>query len=292
VKRNVELQVGSLVLVAIVAASFGLLFLKEFKFRTATWTVEASFPDAAGVSVGAPVLIRGVEKGKVQSIHLDRETVNLILGIEEGVDITKDAAFFIQPDMMGPTYVVVEQGTSTIMLETGAHLEGKARVEIAGLLENSAGLLLRVDRLTRRMDDFLASGSADSLIADISGSAYELRQLAAESRVALPRSLARLDALSEELLEFSQELRPQLGQGLERVIALSKEVEALSAELRQATGGLQFMSDQLESGQGTLGRMVAEEDLYLRMESTLGEIDSLLEDIKENPTRYFNFELF
>ncbi len=291
-RRNVELQVGSLVLVAIVAISFGLLFLKEFKFRTATWPVEVSFPEASGLSVGAPVLIRGVEAGKVQSIDLDRENVQVVLGIEEGVEISEDALFVIQPDMMGPTYVTVEQGKSEVALRPNAEVTGVAHVELAALLENSAGLLLRVDRLTRRFDEFVESGKIDTLIADLSGGARELRLLAAESRETLPTSLARLDELSAELGAFLRENGPQLGKGVERFVALSEELEALSADMRAASGGLKFMSDQVESGQGTLGRLVAEEDLYLRMQSTLEEVDSLLADIKADPTRYLTFELF
>ncbi len=291
-KRNVELQVGSLVLVAIVAISFGLLFLKEFKFRTATWPVEVNFPEASGLSVGAPVLIRGVEAGKVQSIDLDRENVRVVLGIEEGVEISEDALFVIQPDMMGPTYVTVKQGESEIPLEPKAEVTGVAHVELAALLENSAGLLLRVDRLTRRFAEFVESGKIDTLIADLGGGARELRLLAAESRETLPASLARLDELSSELSGFLRENGPQLGIGLERFVALSEELEVLAADMRAASGGLKFMSEQVESGQGTLGRLIAEEDLYLRMQSTLEEVDSLLADIKADPTRYLTFELF
>jgi len=292
VRRNIELQVGTLVLVAIVAVSFGLLFLKEFKFRTATWPLEVSFSDASGVSVGAPILIRGVEKGKVQSIRLERGKVDLVLGIEEGVEITDDAIIAIQPDMLGPTYVTIEQGTSGTMLEPGAQMEGIARVELAALLENSAGLLLRVDRLTRRVDEFIACGAADSLFADISSGARELRLLAAETREVLPPALEHLDELSLELGRFSRELRPEVFGSLEHLDSLTVELRSLSADLRVAGGGLEFMGEQLESGQGTLGRLVAEDDLYLRLQSTLGEVDSLVADIKANPKRYISFELF
>lgn len=291
-RRNVELQVGSLVLVAIVAASFGLLFLKEFKFRSATWPVEVSFPEASGLSVGAPVLIRGVERGKVQSIRLERENVVVTLGIEEEVDISEDALFIIQPDMMGPTYVTVDQGVSETSIEPGASLSGVAHVELAALLENSAGLLVRVDRLTRRFDDFMAGGKVDTLILDLSASSRELRLLSEASRVALPRSLAGLDILTDELSTFIKETGPKVGTGLDRLNALSLELETLSADVRAATGGLKYVSDQVESGQGTLGCLVAEDDLYIRLENTVIEVDSLIADIKANPRRYFNFELF
>ena len=69
-------------------------------------------------------------------------------------------------------------------------------------------------------------------------------------------------------------------------------METLSADVRAATGGLKYVSDQVESGQGTLGRLVAEDDLYIRLENTVIEVDSLIADIKANPRRYFNFELF
>ena len=70
-RRNVELQVGTLVLVAIVILSMGLLFLKEFRFSTATWNVEVSFPSAGRVAKGAPPLMRGGEVGRPKEIDSD-----------------------------------------------------------------------------------------------------------------------------------------------------------------------------------------------------------------------------
>jgi len=291
-KRNIELQVGTLVLAAIVTVSVGLLFIKEFKFRTNTYPVHVFFEEASGIGVGAPVLVRGVAGGKVQDVRLQRDGVDLVLGIEEGVDLSADAEFIIQPDLMNPTYVVVNQGISAEKLRAGDRVRGVAHVEMAAMIENSAGLLLRVDRLTRRMDEFLAGGKLDTLLADLGGGARELRLLAAESRETLPGVLARLDALSAELTETVRELRPKMGEGLDRLVGLSAELEQLSAELREASGGLKLMSRQIEQGEGTLGRLVAEDDLYRRLESTLNEADSLLADVKANPRRYFNFELF
>ena len=291
-RRNIELQVGSLVLVAIVVASVGLLFLKEFKFRTATYPIHVSFPEASGISEGAPVLIRGVKGGQVQEIRLERERVELILGIEEGVDISVDAEFVMQPDLMSPTYITVAQGRSPEILSAGDHVDGTAHVELAAMLENSAGLLLRVDRLTRRLDDFLASGKVDTLLAELGGGARELRLLAAESRETLPGALAELEGLAAELRSFSEVLKPKLGDGLDRMGSLAAELESLSGQMREASVGFVAMGRQLEEGEGTLGRLVAEDDLYLRLESALGRVDTLIADIKADPKRYLTFELF
>jgi len=49
---------------------------------------------------------------------------------------------------------------------------------------------------------------------------------------------------------------------------------------------------KIERGDGTLGKLVTQDQLYQRADKVLTEMESLLTDVKKNPTKYFKFSVF
>ena len=50
--------------------------------------------------------------------------------------------------------------------------------------------------------------------------------------------------------------------------------------------------DKIEKGEGTLGLLLNDEELYNKLEQTSADLDKLFIDIKENPKRYVRFSAF
>jgi phospholipid/cholesterol/gamma-HCH transport system substrate-binding protein len=48
----------------------------------------------------------------------------------------------------------------------------------------------------------------------------------------------------------------------------------------------------MESGQGTLGRMMSDSVMYLELNATIKAMRELLDDVKRNPGRYVNVKVF
>jgi phospholipid/cholesterol/gamma-HCH transport system substrate-binding protein len=57
-------------------------------------------------------------------------------------------------------------------------------------------------------------------------------------------------------------------------------------------GSVQRIASRMESGQGALGRLLADSTLAVRAESAMVQLDSLLVDIKANPRRYVRLSIF
>jgi phospholipid/cholesterol/gamma-HCH transport system substrate-binding protein len=52
------------------------------------------------------------------------------------------------------------------------------------------------------------------------------------------------------------------------------------------------VADALNRGEGTLGRLVRDTTLYYRILETNAEVQALLRDIRANPRKYINFQVF
>jgi phospholipid/cholesterol/gamma-HCH transport system substrate-binding protein len=76
-RRTVREAMVGFSLLAAVAAGLGLWFwLKGISLARNTWTIQASFADAAGLASRSPVAYRGVQVGRVRSLRVtDREVV-------------------------------------------------------------------------------------------------------------------------------------------------------------------------------------------------------------------------
>jgi phospholipid/cholesterol/gamma-HCH transport system substrate-binding protein len=50
--------------------------------------------------------------------------------------------------------------------------------------------------------------------------------------------------------------------------------------------------DQVESGEGTAGKLLADEDLYEQLQRFVTDTQNLVNDIRENPRKYLNLTIF
>ena len=50
--------------------------------------------------------------------------------------------------------------------------------------------------------------------------------------------------------------------------------------------------DDLQAGNGTMGKLLKDEGLYTNLNKTSKELELLLQDLRLNPTRYINVSVF
>jgi len=84
-----------------------------------------------------------------------------------------------------------------------------------------------------------------------------------------------------------------------RIDSIMKNMEATSANMTRLTSSLDSTSRALgsvvakvNSGTGTAGMLVNDTLLYANLKNAVARIDSLTADIKKNPRKYINLEIF
>ena len=80
---------------------------------------------------------------------------------------------------------------------------------------------------------------------------------------------------------------------LKKVTDKSGELSATITELKKSsesfaksTEKFNKILDKIDSGEGTMGKLVSDTALYENMNSLVNDMRVLVEDIKENPTKY------
>jgi phospholipid/cholesterol/gamma-HCH transport system substrate-binding protein len=67
---------------------------------------------------------------------------------------------------------------------------------------------------------------------------------------------------------------------------------ALYAKLDNLTARGELLLAKVERGEGTVGKLITQNDLYARADKLLSEVEEFVADVKKNPKKYFKFSIF
>lgn len=291
-----ELKVGATVLIALLILISGLLWLKGFRLERSRYVQYVWFPNIGTLSTGDPVSISGVNKGKVASIDLAEGGVKVGMYFANDVQLRSDAEFTIKNvGLMGERFVDVRTGTSAEPLprDSVAHGEYDTGIpEVMGLmgrmtedvrelvvavratigsdttLQRIAAITASLERVARQTSDLIERNQTgvDRAVADFGEAARRLRQTMETNEHAINRSVARLDTTTAHLALFADRL------------------DSLAGAAHQLVADLQ-------NGEGTLPRLLHDDQLLRRWEATAADIDALVRDIREHPRKYLKVDV-
>ena len=63
-------------------------------------------------------------------------------------------------------------------------------------------------------------------------------------------------------------------------------------ELQGTISKFNAIASQIENGEGSVGKLLKDEQLYNNLEGASRQLEQLLQDLKLNPKRYVHFSLF
>ncbi len=145
---------------------------------------------------------------------------------------------------------------------------------------------------------------SEATIGSVGASAAELQSLITTLNALAVTQREELALLSQSLRRSAEGVervtsgveRVTSGQELERVVA---NIDSLTFRLDAATGSLGTASTSLESvigridrGEGTLGRLIADETLYDNFNAAVISLQELVTDIRADPRRFLNLSVF
>jgi phospholipid/cholesterol/gamma-HCH transport system substrate-binding protein len=88
--------VGVFVIVGVIVFIALYIWLSGKISLSSTYDVSVYFMDVEGLRVGDPVLVFGMEKGKVKSLHIDGDRVLVVLAMEKGVVLPEDTRIAVR----------------------------------------------------------------------------------------------------------------------------------------------------------------------------------------------------
>ncbi|MFQ5889233.1 MAG: MlaD family protein [Gemmatimonadota bacterium] len=290
--HRAELQVGLFVLFSIIALAAGVVWISGADIGGGRLRVLATGPDAARVSDGTRVYLRGVDVGSVTGVGLSGGRAVLALDIAPGETLPRDTRALIQPSaFLGSGIMELEPGESSTPLAAGDTIAAETVPDLQSL---AGALGDQVEQVLTQAQKLLADETVEHVRltgSALSATMTELQALVEAERESLATLIESLSQTSSQLAEATS------GAELGRTIT---SLDSLTARLHHASKGLDSTSlslasilDKVDRGDGSLGRLVNDEALYERvsaaaanLEAAMEEIALLTRDVRQHPERY------
>lgn len=292
-RRRDEMLVGLFTTVAIIVLALASIWLVRGGLSRG-YLLHSRFTWGAGVKQGAPVWLVGVTIGSVDNVELDpRGTLLVTYRIQAQYRVplgTKativpngffgDQAIALTPD--APNDQSFAPGDTIPIGLAGAGLQG---------------LMQRADTLTGAISAMLLS--LRSQMVD-SGGFAEIRR----TTVALNKLLATANQVAEvqskELQATMVALRGKMAaidssrvdSTVRALQASAQAFQALTGELNTASNKFNSILTKVESGDGSVAKLLNDPGLYNDLRAVAGRVDSLLVDLMRNPRKYLKFSVF
>jgi phospholipid/cholesterol/gamma-HCH transport system substrate-binding protein len=295
-----EIKTAILVITSILLFIWGYSFLKGKDLFNNYKTFFVEYTNVEGLAPSAAVTINGLVVGKVKTITIsDKGTllVELQLNTEFPISKTSTATLY-EGSLIGGKQVAINPNfKDQTIAESGDYLVGKSQASLMDSLgDKAAPVLAKVEKLMTSADQLISSfnsvldakGQADlkKTLAELSETMEQFHKVSVNANSILDENKGQLKGVVSNFNKVSSDFS-KISDSLNKA-DLGKTVRNLNAALGKVDG---LMRD-LDSGKGTMGKLLKDEALYKNLEKTSKELELLLQDVRLNPTRYVNVSVF
>ena len=262
----------------------------------------------------------------------DGSGVRVTLVLEENVALPGDPAVILAPESLFGSWQaeVVSRAlyprmpffdVSRLPASEVPMLGGYALPELSRLSRSAEQISNNLESLTQRLELAFGDETAENLasvIDNIEAMTRDLRTFVTEQSEVAASITANADSALTEI-EVAAGAARRTFEGIEEAVSeagmdsilanvrvASMGIRDVATALADSTSGLEVtlgrvdstfarldrISARIESGEGSLGRLLADSTLVVRAEDVLEQIDLLLEDLRENPRRYIRLSIF
>lgn len=279
----------------------GFSYLKSSPIFDNSKTLYAVYPNVGGLQTGTVVSINGFGVGKVTNIKFMDAQGNLVVTFSVDSEFTfsrNSTVELYDTGIIGGKGLqinpVFDQGPTvqsgdTLNSSTRPGLTELAQEKLTPLVRKFESAVSDADSVLINVNDVLdaktkkdlqgAITGLNDLMVSLNGSAKTFNALLQENETKLGNSLANFEQLSANFAMLSDSLNNA---------GLPNTLTSLSASVAQ----LDQIMAKINSGEGTLGKLMNDEELYAHLNAASRELDLLLQDFRLNPKRYVNVSVF
>lgn len=300
-KLSREIKTGIIVIGGILLFIMGYSFLKATPLFNNSKIFYAVYKHVGGLQPGTQVSINGFNVGNVNNITFKNGSGNLLVtfSVDSNFEFSKNSiAELYDTGIIGgkgiqinPVFdgAPVAKSGDTLTSNIKPGLTDLLQQKLAPLQSKIEGAVSNADSLLINFNDVLDEETKRSLRESIQGlnvtvqsfqsSAATLNSLLADNKSKLDSSITNINTITTNFSAISDSIAQ---------VGLSNTIRSLETTI----GNMDKMLAKIESGEGTLGQLVNNEELYNNLSEASKELDLLLQDFRLNPKRYVNVSVF
>lgn len=306
-KISNETKVGSLTAIAIVILILGFNFLKGKNVTDRSDKIYAEFPNVDGLQVSNPIMINGLQVGKVYAMQEKDKNLSAIIvtiSLNKDINIPKNSVATISSELLGTTAVKIKMGNSADYIADGDTLSTMKSLGLADRLQSSLDpTLASVNKTLGSLDSVLhnlnsvldpnTKNNLQSIVSNLTASTKSLDRLLDAQTGMLAKTLVHTESITGNLANNNAKINATVD-NLEKAtgkLANARFDEAVNS-LEGTLKKLDATVDNINNSKGTLGSLLNDRKLYDQLLQTNRSLTTLLDDLRMHPKRYVNISVF
>lgn len=298
-----ELKIGIFAVTVLAVSFFVLNYLRGEDIFNREAEYVSSYSNVEGLVASAPVYIKGYKAGKVTDViyEASEDRFYVTCSVSKQFAVPADSKMMIYSvDIMGGKGVRLDLGDAVEMAADGDTLASGFE---AGLMD---GLSSEIGPLLSKVG--MAVDSLSVTISGVNGILTEKnRSRISNSLANLEHTLAnvkdisanidgkseQIDVFIDNLAALSTQLGALVAKADSTMVGASKFIGSVNeADIAGTVESLKRLVDNISNPEGSVGRLLTEDDVYNSVDSLLSDIDDLISKIKENPKKYLKISVF
>lgn len=315
-KLSRETKTGIVVTVAIIFLYFGFNFLKGKNVFYRQHTYYAIYDHIDGLEKSNPIQVNGLKVGMVADAQLNPNNPNQII-VTLSINNTdlmipdNSIARIVSSDLLGSKAIQLILGDSktylsnkdTIQSDVQASLTEEVNKQVQPLKVKAEKLISSIDSLILIVQSILnekatenISGSISKVYQSISNlekTSFRLDSLVASEKQRLSDIFKNVESITNNFKNNNEKLNSILSnvKNISDSIAKSNITTAIN-NASKSLNDVSVILNKINEGKGSLGMLIHNDSLYVNLDRSARDLDSLLIDMKENPNRYVHFSVF
>lgn len=200
---------------------------------------------------------------------------------------------FVQPEELDGYITKLKSGVGSLV-DTLNHILDDPEfdtTEMGKLVTSMKATVLNLEKGTDAMHRMMQSNA--KAFNEISKNLARITGGIADNQESINQTIQNMGSISQTLADGGlEETLKNTNSALEELSNAGSQTTKTLKTLDETSAKLTILLDGLNKGQGTMGKLMKNDDVYVELRSTLQNLDLLLQDFRLNPKRYVNVSVF
>jgi len=309
-------RTGILFVIIILMTIWGVNFIRSNDLITSKTVFYGIYDDVKELSAGNHVFIKGTKVGKIVKVDFADKNLNKLIvefHIRKDLNIPDSSIAVIKStDIMGTMglELIINKNSKTF-LKSGDTLITKVESSLSEEVNKQIlPLKLKTEAMLGTLDSLLVAFRSvfnpqtrsnikqsfediQLALSNLESATYTIDTLLSSEKKRISEIIKNAASITENLKNNNENIDKILNN-------FSNISDSLTASnfvgvINQADSTIQKLNKittKINNGEGTLGLLLEDEELYNKLKEASTDLDNLLIDIKENPKRYLRFSAF
>lgn len=293
-----EFKVGLFAVIIGIILYLGFNFLKGIEIFSNTNKYYALYSNVDGLNVSNPVIINGFSVGRVSKISILQNRGNMVMvemTVAEDIVLSDSTiATLTNSDFLGSKAITLTIGDISKPKIDGDTLVSAIDKGLAEILERAQPLTDNLGLTISRVNEILLGleGAGEDIketINSFNKTLIGVNKLISENSGSIKGTLSNFENLSKNLNKKLNKLDPVIVKADSALAKINKlEIERTLNTLDKLLKNLSKTVEAINTGKGSLGKMIKEDSLYNNLNKTLLDLDKLLIHFNENPRHFMS----